>query len=137
MTLILPTNSEKTMLEFSLGVLVPGNQKLKLYVNDYTPVDGSLAANFTEMSTHGYAEKALTKTSWVVTAGGAGSPAEGAYAVQTWTFTAAALVTVYGYFITDTTTGLLLWAERFASPKPIENTGDQIIITPKITNSRS
>lgn len=135
--LILPSNSEKTMLEFALGVLVPGNQQLKLFVNDYTPVDGSVAANFTEMSTHGYAQKVLTKTNWVVSAGADGSPASAAYATQTWTFTAAAVQNVYGYFILDATTGLLLWAERFASAKPIENTGDQIIITPKITNSRT
>jgi hypothetical protein len=137
MTLILPSNGEKKFLEFALGVNAPGNQTLGLYVNDYVPVDGSLVANFTEMSTHGYAAKALTKTAWVVTQGADGSPASAAYAAQTWTFTAAAVVSVYGYFIKDVTTGLLLWAERFASAKAIENAGDQIIITPTITLSRS
>lgn len=135
--IFLPSASEKTMLEFALGVNVPNNQSLKLFVNDYTPVDASIAANFTEMSTLGYAAKPLTKTAWVVTAGGDGQVAEAAYAQQTWTFTAGALVNVYGYFIVDSVSGLLLWAERFASAKPVQNTGDQIIIVPKITNSRS
>jgi hypothetical protein len=137
MALILPSGAEKTTLEFSLGVLVPGNQTLKLYVNDYVPDDTSVAASFTEMSTCGYAAKTLTKTSWVVTAGGVGAVASGAYAQQTFTFTAGGPTSVYGYFVIDVTSGLLLWAERFASFKSIANTGDQIIITPTITNSRT
>lgn len=137
MSLLIPSNGEAKLLEFALGVNTPGNQKLRLFVNDYTPVDGSLVASFTEMTTLGYAEKTLTKTSWVVTQGADGAVAEAAYAVQTWSFTAGTLVNVYGYYIVDTTTGLLLWAERFPSAKPIQNTGDQIIITPKITNSRT
>ena len=135
MTILVPTASEKDLGEFMLGVATPGNQKLKLFVNNYTPVDGSVLASFTEMTTHGYADKTLTKTSWVVTAGSAGNPASGAYAQQTWTFTAAAAVIVYGYYITDVTTGRLLWAERFTTSKSVENAGDQILITPTITLS--
>lgn len=137
MALILPSASEKTMLDFALGVTVPGNQKLKLFVNNYTPDDTTVLANLTEMSTHGYADKTLTKTSWVTVAGSTGQPASSTYALQTWTFTAAAAVTVYGYFITDVTSGLLLWVELFATPKVIQNNGDQILITPTITNSRT
>lgn len=138
MSLILPSASEKTMLEFALGVTTPGNQKLKLFVNNYTPDDTTVLANLTEMSTNGYADKTLTKTSWVVTAGGVGSPASGAYAQQTWTFTnVGGANTVYGYYITDVTSGLLLWVESFPTAKVIQNTGDQIIITPTITNSRT
>lgn len=135
--LILPSASEKTMLEFALGINTPNNQSLKLFVNDYVPVDSSIAANFTEMSTLGYAAKALVKATWVVTAGGDGAVASGAYPQQTWTFTAGSLVNVYGYYIVDSVSGLLLWAERFPSAKPIQNTGDQIIIIPTITNSRT
>lgn len=136
MTLLVPTVSEKTLADFMLGVTTPGNQKLKLFVNNYTPVDASVAADFTEMSTLSYAEKTLTKTSWVTTEGAAGAAASAAYAAQTWTFTAGSAVTVYGYYITDVTTGKLLWAENFATPKVVQNNGDQIIITPTITFSR-
>lgn len=136
MTIIVPTASEKTLEDFMLGVTTPGNQILKLYVNNYTLVDGTVAADLTEMSTLGYASKTLTKTSWVTTAGSAGQPATSAYAQQTWTFTAGTPVTVYGYFVTDTTTGLLLWAEAFSAAKVVQNNGDQIIITPQITLSR-
>jgi len=138
MSLILPSASEKTMLDFTLGVTVPGNQKLKLFVNNYTPDDTTILANLTEMSTNGYADKTLTKTSWVSVAGTTGNPATSTYAQQTWTFTnAGGANTVYGYFITDVTSGLLLWVELFASPKVIQNNGDQILITPTITLSRT
>jgi hypothetical protein len=134
MTLLIPAVGENKLLEFQLGFSTPGNQKLKLYVNDITPGDGDTAGTYTEMATHGYAEKVLTKGSWAIAQNG--GVAEGVYADQTWTFTAAAVVLVYGYFITDTTSGVLLWAERFAAAKPIQFNGDQIIITPKFTLSK-
>lgn len=135
--IVIPSASEKTLCDFMLGVTVPGNQILKLYVNNVTPADTHVAADFTEMSTLGYAAKTLTKTSWVTSAGASGAVASAAYAQQTWTFTAGTAVTVYGYFYTDTTTGLLLGAELFSSAKVVQNTGDQIIMTPTITFSRS
>lgn len=136
MTILVPSASEKDLLDFMLGVTTPGNQILKLFVNNVTPDDTYVLANLTEMSTLGYASKTLTKTSWVTTAGATGQPATSSYAQQTWTFTAGTAVTVYGYYITDFTTGRLLWVELFSSAKIVQNTGDQIIITPTITLSR-
>lgn len=134
MPLLIPSSSENKLLEFMLGKSTPGDQTLKLYVNDITPADADVAATYTEMSTHGYAAKTLTKATWSVAQNsGVG---EGTYPAQTWTFTAAAAVTVYGYFVLDSTTGLLLWAERFTSGKVIQFAGDQIIIAPKITLSK-
>lgn len=136
MPLIIPTASEGTLVNFTLGATTPGNQQLKLFVNNVTATDDTLiAAGFTEMSTHGYAQKVLTKTSWVTTPS-AGNPASSTYATQTWTFTAAAAVTVYGYYVLDSTTGLLLWFEKFTVAKVVENAGDQIIITPAFTGSK-
>lgn len=136
MPLIIPTASEATNLAFMLGALTPGNQLLKLFVNNVAELDDTLvAAGFTEMSTHGYAAKSLIKTNWVVSPN-AGAPASAVYAQQTWAFTAAAAVSVFGYYITDATTGLLLWFEEFAAPKIVANAGDQIIITPAITGSK-
>jgi hypothetical protein len=137
MALVLPSASEKTVLDFMLGASTPGNQLLKLYTNNVTIADTDVAATYTEMSTLSYAAKTLTKTAWVTTAGAAGNPATSLYAQQTWTFTAGTAVSVYGYFVVDATTGLLLWSEAFASPKSVQNAGDQIIITPTITMSRT
>lgn len=134
MPLLIPTASENKLLEFLLGFSVPGNQILRLNVNNITPADADVAATYTEMSTHGYAAKTLTKTNWVI-AQNAGV-AEGTFAQQTYTFTAAAAVTVFGYYVTDVTTGLLIWAEKFNTGKVIQFAGDQILITPKFTLSK-
>lgn len=137
MAIIVPAASENNLLNFLLGAVTPGNQLLKLYVNNVTTTDDTLlAAGFTEMSTLGYAAKTLTKTSWTVAQSGA-FVGSGTYAQQTWTFTAGSAVTVYGYFVTDATSGLLLWFEAFAASKVIQNNGDQIIITPTITLSKT
>ena len=138
MALILPAASENNLLNFALGVTVPGNQYLKLYVtNVNTATDSLVVADFTEFgNTLGYSSpgKELTKTSWVVAQ--SGGVATATYAPQTWTFTAGTAVTVYGYYVTDKTTGLLLWFEAFGTAKVVQNSGDQIIITPTITLSK-
>lgn len=132
--LLTPTVGENKLLEFMLGVATPGNQVLRLFVNDVTPADGDTHTSYTEMSTLGYAAKTLTKTNWVVAQ--ASGEAEGSYAMQTFTFTAGAVVSVYGYYVTDTTTGTLLWAERFASFKEVQFDGDTIKVIPKYTFAR-
>lgn len=134
MTLLIPNASEVKLLEFALGFSTPGNQLLKLFVNNVIPGDTDTAATYTEMSTLGYAAKTLTKGSWsIVPSSNVGTAS---YAQQTWTFTAGTAVTVYGYFVTDSTTGVLLWAETFTTPKVAQYSGDQILITPQITLSK-
>lgn len=136
MALIVPAASENNLLSFLLGAIVPGNQLYKLYTNNVVSTDDTLvAAGFTEMSTLGYAAKSITKTSWVVAQNAL--VGTGTYAQQTWTFTAGTPVTVYGYFVIDATSGLLLWFEPFAASKVIQNAGDQILITPTFTLSKT
>jgi hypothetical protein len=133
MTIIIPNASEVDLLKFMLGVASPSNQIIGLFVNNVTPDDTFVLAGLTEMSTLGYASKSLTMASWTVSAGTAGNPATATYATQTWTFTAGTLVNVYGYFVKDTTNGRLIWVEAFSAAKPVQNTGDQIIVTPTMT----
>jgi hypothetical protein len=132
--LIVPAVGETKLLEFMLGKSVPGNQTLHLYLGDTAITDTVVAGDFLEMSTLGYASKSLTKANWVIAQDN--NVALATYAEQSWTFTGGSQVSVYGYFIKDTTTGVLLWAERFVQSKDILNNGDVIRITPKITLSK-
>lgn len=134
MTILIPNASEVKLLEFALGFSTPGNQQLKLFVNNVTVGDTDTAATYTEMSTLGYAAKTLTKGSWSISS--SSNVGTATYAQQTWTFTAGTAVVVYGYYIIDTTTGTLLWAENFVTPKTAQYNGDQILITPTITLSK-
>ena len=131
MTLIVPNTQEVAVLtEFLTPALT-----MKLYGNDVTPGPNSTAATFTEIAGGGYTTKPLTFANWGITAG---SPTVALYnAVQSWVFTGAinAPGTIYGYFITRNSDGLLVWAERFPAGNvpftPIA--GSNIRVTPRIT----
>lgn len=128
---IVANAGEELALKNFLNHTAPQNQVLKLFVNNVTPAEGDTAASYTEMSTQGYASKALTGTSWTVTPG---APSSASYAQQTWTFDGTGGATVvYGYFVVQAVSGVLMFAERFASPPTIANNGDQIKLTPTIT----
>jgi hypothetical protein len=134
MALIIPDASEVLMLRFALGDATPDTTcTLRLFVNDYTPVPGSVVGNFTEMTTQNYAPIVLTNTNWTVTA--EDPEAQAVQAEQTFTFDGSGGDTiVYGYYVTDDTAGALLWAERFPAPPTVPDTlGGTIKITPKIT----
>ena len=132
MALLVPDAAEEVVLQNFLNKVAPQDQKLKLYKNDYTPVEGSTEANFTEADFTGYAEKALSGANWTITPG---APTEAVYAQQTFTSSAGSQnQNVYGYFIVQGTSGKIMVAERFTDgPYNIVNNGDAIKVTPKIT----
>lgn len=134
MPLLVPSVGENKLLAFALGKEAPSNQLLKLFVNDVTPGDTDVAETYTEMSTLGYASKTLTLASWTIAQ--ATGVAEGSYAQQIWTFTSGTAVVIYGYFVVDSGSGVLLWAERFGTSKTVQTNGDQLLLTPKITLSK-
>lgn len=114
---------------------VSKNLKLRLYENNYTPVDTSTLANFTQATAPGYAAISLINGSWTITP--ANDPSDAVYAEQTFTFTGAGN-TIYGYYIEDNdgTSGVLIWAELFAASFTPANNGDQIKVTPKFQMSK-
>lgn len=132
MALLVPNVGEELALKNFLNHTAPQSQLMKLYTNNITPGETDTHSTYTEMSTQGYASKALTGSSWVITPG---APTSAAYAEQTWTFDGTGGSTsVYGYYVVQTTSGVLMWAERFSDgPYTIANNGDQIKITPTIT----
>ena len=110
MALLVPDVGEVLLLEYALNKTEPTEVKLKLYTNDYTPVEGSVVANFTEATAAGYAAIVLAGASWTIASSAGVTTAE--YAQQTFTFTAAS--TNYGYYITNNDGSQVLWAERFS-----------------------
>lgn len=131
MPLLIPTASEDLLLSL---MLKESNEDytLKLFVNNVTPGNADTAATYTEMSTLGYAAKTILPADWTIAQNGS-AEAEATAPQEVWTFTAGTLVTVYGYFVVRATAGTLLWAERFASSIPVQNTGDSISVTPVFT----
>ncbi len=111
MSLVVPNALEVEILTQKLTPAL----SMKLYGNNATPSGSSSAASFTEIAGGGYLAKPLTFANWAITAG---DPSVALYnAIQTWTFTGPinAPGTVYGYFVTRDSDGLLMWAERFSA----------------------
>ena len=109
------------------------NLRLKLFATDDTPAETDTTGTYTEAVGGGYADILLTGASWTVTPG---APTSAAYAQQTYTFTGALTTngTIYGYFLTQTTSGTLYAAEAGAALQfTPANNGDTYKVTPTIT----
>lgn len=132
MTMVVPDDGEGLALANFLNKTAPQDQKLCLYSNNITPAETDTAATYTISAWTGYADIALTGATWTVTQG---APSHADYAQQTFTSTAGSQSAAnYGYFVKQTTSGKIMWAERFAgAPYTIVNNGDNIQITPVIT----
>ena len=90
---------------------------LRLFRNDFTPVAGSVLADFTVANFTGYTSKTLTRA---VGAGTWGAPSlngnvsESVYGTdQSFTYTGATSQTIYGWYIVGATSGKVILAHRW------------------------
>lgn len=98
---------------------------VRLYSNNYTPVAGSVAANFTECTFPGYA--AQTGLTWTFNAGAA-SVKTIVSQLMNFISTAGGGETIYGYYVQMSTT--VLFAEKFAAgPYTISAAGNGVQLT--------
>lgn len=132
MALLVPNAGEEDALQAILNHTAATDCILRLFQSNTTPAETDVTATYTEATFTGYASATLTGASWTITPG---APSDGTYAQQTFTSSAdQASQSIYGYFVTRTTTGIIAWAERFTDgPYNIANNGDNIKITPTIT----
>jgi hypothetical protein len=110
MAIVVPDVGERTFLSYIVNKAIPTDLKLHIYTNDYTPTESSTVANFTECSASGYTPVTLTGANWTISTD-AGGNSTATYPQITFTFTSGS--TNYGYYVTDSTGTILLWAERF------------------------
>lgn len=129
MALNVPDVGENKILENLTNKTAPENLVLRLFKNNITPSDSDTAATYTEATFPGYAAITLTGASWGAAAAGVityGSQ-------QTFTCSGVATDDIYGYYITQSTSGVLMWSERDASaPFAVRNSGDAVKLTPSI-----
>jgi len=132
MGLIIPNEGELELLDKMLKVALAVDEDyvLKLYKNNYTPTATSTSSDFTEADFDGYSEKTLVRASWnaSVTVSGKASTS---YPQQTWTC-GSVTNDIYGYFVMGADSGKVLWAERFANTKTLEE-NDVINLTLRFT----
>lgn len=132
MALVFPDTGENLALEMIVNKTAAQGLVLKLYKSNTTPAESDTAGTYTEADFSGYASAALTGASW-----GSASSGSIAYAQQTFTHNGGGTSnSIYGYFVIQTSSGTLLYAERDgAAPFTLANTGDNVKITPTITAS--
>ena len=132
MTLVLPNQGEQITLEAMVGKTAGQNLVLRLFKSNTTPSESTTEASLTEANFTGYSAITLTAASWTYTSG---DPSSIAYAQQTFTSSAGSQSQpVYGYYVTQVTSGKLVWVERFTDgPYTIVNNGDTIKVTLNFT----
>jgi hypothetical protein len=122
--------SKNIALEVLVNKTAAQNLVLNLFQNNITPSDTDTTATYTAATFTGYAAITLLGASW--NAASAGTIAYSAQ--QTFTSTGVVANSIYGYYVTQVTSGTLVWSERDASaPFSIANVGDAVKITPTIS----
>jgi hypothetical protein len=126
MAVVFTQAGEVIALQNIVNAASPQNLVLKLYSNNQTPSGLDTATNYTELSGYGYSAVTLTPGNFTFATG---VPCTATYPQISFTFTGAAGY-IYGYFVTQASSGNLVFANRFTNaPIQIANNGDQIRVT--------
>lgn len=130
MTLLVPNSSEEKIFRMFLNMSTPEDLVLRLFSNDKTPVETDTISDYTEVTGGGYASQPLVSLSWVIVQG---DPTQASQPEIIFTFTGS-VGNVYGYYVNQTTSTDLIWAERFTNgPFNIQHNNDEIRVTLTIT----
>lgn len=107
--------------------------KLHLFKSNTTPTTSSVLGDFTESDFAGYASQTII--TWTAPAMAA-HVASMVAAARTFTRSSTgASQNIYGYYVTDNGSTILLWAERDANaPIVVINNGDSYTVTPAMTD---
>lgn len=132
MALLVQNSGENLLLQWAIkDTSTPENLTLKLYSNNVTPAADDVAGDYTEATFTGYAAETLSRASWGSVATNGSGKAEISYgSALSWDATSAQ--DIYGYFVVGATSGTLVYSEKFATARALDN-GSNLTFTPKIT----
>ena len=143
MALLIPNAGEtRILLELLDGGTARENWTLKLFSNNYAPAPADTTGAYTECNFTNYISKTLTRTisgsTWQTITSGAPTAAWNAQAAVakssygssplSWTCGVTGQ-TVYGYYVVGATSGVVIFAEAFATPRTLAN-GDSLSFSP-------
>jgi len=107
--------------------------KYRLFKNDYSPVEGAVTADFTEVTDSGYVAKVPVFAAGVLNASNEG---ELLAPILTWVFIhAGGDFAIYGYYVTDDADDEVIFAERAPASILISVAGQTYSVTPKYTRT--
>ena len=111
-----------------LSAVLSTDKKYHLFTNNAMPGPATVLADLTEASFPGYASVTVTSGGWT-SSGVSGHVGYKIAPAITFTNSSGSSVSVYGFFVTDSTGTILLAAARFdAAPIVIPNGGTQQVI---------
>jgi len=133
MGLVVPNSGELELLRKMLKDALSTDESytLKLFNNNYTPVNSSISSDFTTPTFTNYANKTLSRGGWATPSIVSSKGSSDYGTTQSWTCGASG-DSVYGYFVIGTSSAICLWAERFSSVRTLANS-DILNITPSFT----
>lgn len=133
MSLVVPNDGEIILLRMMLQDTANTDTfLLRLYKNNYTPDQSAVLTSFTEADFTNYAQKTISRGDWA-TPSTSGGVAVSTVSQQSWTC-GASTNTVYGYYVVDSASTTVLWAERFSVSRSLAD-GDVINLDPSFTLS--
>jgi hypothetical protein len=105
---------------------------MRLFKNDFTPLETSVVGDLTVADFTGYADATLASGDWTLSGT---SPNLATAAVKTFTSSAGSQnQDIYGWYLVTATDNELIVAERFSdAPKNIANNGDAISVIARLT----
>jgi len=131
MALNFPNTGENIALEVLVNKTVSQDLVYRLYSNNITPSDTDVTATYTEATFPGYSAASLPGANWG--AASSGSITYGSQLTYTRNATGAGEA-IYGYFVTQASSGILVYSERDTSaPVTMANNTDAIRFTPVIS----
>lgn len=134
MSLVVVNAGEQALLQNGLtGVAY----MLRLYKTDVTAgltpaqIDALTQAAFTEATFTGYAAQAVATGGWTITQG---NPTRAVNVEKQFTRSSTGTAqNIWGYYVTRTSDGALIWFEQFPAPVVVEFLNDRVDVTPAIT----
>lgn len=133
MTLVFCSSGESRILDLLLNKTTQEDYLLALFTNSFVPGKPTGLGSLAEATGGGYARATMPNpSSWSVVASNANGLAQATYPQRSWTFTAS-IGNIHGYYFVGSTSGRLIYAEKFTDgPYSIVRSGDIINITPSI-----
>lgn len=134
--LLVPDEGENRLLEQLKDFWNATSQQVGLFQSSHTPANGDVLADYEaiECDFPGYARQ--DSLAWgVPDTDGAGRARVTHNDVLVFTRIAnGAAQSAFGYFVVDVPSNVVLWAEEFAAPFPIDDeTADPILVRPRLT----
>lgn len=124
-TPLVPNEGELDLLTILRAELTP---VLRLYKNNYTPVAGSVLADFTQADFSGYPAGGIALTYAAAATNGSGQAAMAADEEVFEHDGGGTANTVYGYYIVNTGTNKVIKAEKFDAAVSMGVLGDKITV---------